>query len=247
LIDSARSRQLEGIEEAIKDLKIGYVGQRSVNVVSTRQQAMCLLRALYTETEKNGFEGDVDPNVLGSQIGLDDQQVTAAVGYLKKMNLVKSPHLNTSNLEVTPQGRFEVDSALENPDRPTPVMNIVNFHAQAAGIAFQQGAHSSMVGSQISFESLANFGTAIRTLEEIFRSGFENVAEQGEALEAIGTIKPELDKPEPDYSAIKVAMSWLRSVAGCAVESAATAEAKTALRAAIDKAQAAWEAFQSSM
>ena len=66
-------------------------------------------------------------------------------------------------------------------------------------------------------------------------------------LLAIKTIMPELDKPEPDCSAIKVAMNWLRGVAGRAVEGAATAEAKTALKVAIDKAQAAWEAFQSSI
>ena len=52
--EAARTGRLERVDQAVKDLRIGYFGQRNVKVMSVRQQAMCLLRALYTEIEKKG-------------------------------------------------------------------------------------------------------------------------------------------------------------------------------------------------
>lgn len=130
------------IDEAIKNLKVGFVSDRSVAMDpadTIQAKALKILKAIYEETRSR--EEPVFVEELGGHLGIYIDDVRAAWRYLKEKGLIETFSIPYT-ARIAARGIDAIEAAQLHPDKPTPVF---------PGVTYNVTVHGTGAGTQMNF------------------------------------------------------------------------------------------------
>lgn len=147
-VSAAERKQFEKqIEEATQNLRIGFIGDRSLamNPEDTIQaKALKLLKAIYEQSRSN--EQPVFVEQLGAQLGIYIDDVHAAWRYLKEKDLIRTYNIPyTAGISAT--GIDAIEAAQLQPNKPTPVFPSITYNVTIHGTGAGTQVNVSSAGS----------------------------------------------------------------------------------------------------
>jgi hypothetical protein len=224
------------VDNALTDVEIGFIQERSAIVTetsSTESQALRLLEALYYATR--GKEEPVFLNDL--RTGLSDEDARAAWSYLKDRHLVQTYAMPYA-AKINAAGIDAIEGAQRRPDQassafPSVSYNIVH-NTMNVGMMnnspVQQGGIQSAQNQIVSYaaQDLADLGRLVNEFTaHIDELGLD--ARQKQKVETqIATIKAQLME-EPDPIIVRQAGRTLRNVTEGAIGSLLATAAQPAV------------------
>lgn len=224
------------IEDAVRDLRVGFIGGRSVPmpVADTVQaKALRLLEFLYEHTRRGEAPIMLDSPMderQGAALKLSTDDVRAAWHYLKGKGLIETFRLEYA-ARINAHGIDAVENARMHPDKPTSPFpgvthnNIITIHRMiGSSMPIQQaGHHSSQTQTSTNTSYTAHEVNDLRRLVEIFEKHIDeltlNAPARKRALSQVATIKAQLDSDPPNPVIVKEAGLSLKNIAENAIGS----------------------------
>lgn len=199
-------------------------------VEKKRKQRFEFMNALY---EASGGDEHAMVSGLEAGLGLNQAETQLTIQYLSGEGLLKRITLD-GHVSITHLGVVEVESALQNPEKPTshfpPVQNIIHIQTMTNSV-IQQGAtnspqtvHLEAKDSQVVKDFLDAIAPRLSSLpltEE----------ERREAQSEIETTRAQINSPRPKSEIIRSSLNALMSIIGKISVSVLTSEISTHLPA----------------
>jgi len=225
-VSQSRERFNRRVENALRDIEIGFIQGRSATVTesSTSQgKALRLLKALYDTTR-----GQAQPVSVGEiDTGLSEEDTKAAWHYLKDRRLIHTYSLPYA-ARINAAGSDAIEGAQRNPDQPSSdfpsvsyniVHNTMNVGTMSNSPVQQGGVHSSQ-NQTITYtaEDLSDLSRLV-TEFTLHLDELQMDARQKQKAEVqIATLKAQLTD-EPDPIILRQAGRTLRNVTEGAIGS----------------------------
>jgi len=202
------------IDEAIKNLKIGFVSDRSVamNPADTVQaRALKLLKAIYEQTRSS--EEPVFVDQLGGQLGIYIDDVRAAWRYLKDKGLIETFNV-LYTARISASGVDAIEAAQLQPDRTTPVFPSITYnvtiHGTGAGSQVNVASRGSTQVSQVSDTDPAVVQQLVRgtrqlleQMQKMLPASAMPPTVRDEATKAIAELRSASDDAKPDVGRLR--------------------------------------------
>jgi hypothetical protein len=232
-IDQARERFGRRIDNALRDVEIGFIQGRSAMMTESptnQSKALHLLRAIYDKTR-----GQTEPIFVNEiDIGLSEEESKAAWRYLKDRGLIDNFSIPYS-ARINGAGIDAVENAQRHPDQPTPnfpsvtynvVYNTMHVGTMSNSPVQQAGVHSTQ--NQIVSYGAQELADLTRLASEltVHLDELQIDARQKQKAQAqIATIKAQLTD-EPDPVVVRQAGRTLRNITEGAIGSLIAAAAQ---------------------
>jgi hypothetical protein len=189
--------------------------EKAVNpaIEMKRKQRFEYMNELYRVTNGNEM-AHVGMAEIGGSLGFTDDECSLTVQYLDGEGLLKYVSLD-GWIGITHLGVLEVESALQNPEKPTdhfpPAQNIIHIETMTNSVIQQGVANSSQ---SVAFGSndtqlIAQFLGVVAACLPSMRLSDED---KNEALSEIATTRAQLDSPKPKTGIIQSSLSTLVSI-----------------------------------
>lgn len=226
VLSQARDRFNRRVEDALRDVEIGFIQGRSAIVTenSTNQgKALRLLKALYDATRAKTEPVSIEE----MNTGLSEEDAKAAWRYLKDRGLI-----DTFNIPYTARingaGVDAIEGAQRRPDQPSAnfpsvsyniVYNTMNIGTVSNSPVQQGGVHSTQSQTvSYSTQDLADLNRLVTELTSHIHELQIDTRQRQKAEAQIATLKAQLTD-EPDSIIIQQAGRTLRNVTEGAIGS----------------------------
>ncbi|MGC2322390.1 MAG: hypothetical protein WA463_07145, partial [Terriglobales bacterium] len=226
VLSQARDRFNRRVEDALRDVEIGFIQGRSAIVTenSTNQgKALRLLKALYDATRAKTEPVSIEE----MNTGLSEEDAKAAWRYLKDRGLI-----DTFNIPYTARingaGVDAIEGAQRRPDQPSAnfpsvsyniVYNTMNIGTVSNSPVQQRGVHSTQSQTvSYSTQDLADLNRLVTELTSHIHELQIDTRQRQKAEAQIATLKAQLTD-EPDSIIIQQAGRTLRNVTEGAIGS----------------------------
>jgi hypothetical protein len=132
------------IDDSVQAVRVGYIGERSIIMLSAetvQAKALRMLKVIYERT-KSG-QGGIDREEVRELLGLSTEDANAGWTYLTDKHLI-TPFNIPSRARINAQGVEAIEAAQLDPDKTTSIFpsvtyNTINVH-QMVSSTIQQGA-----------------------------------------------------------------------------------------------------------
>jgi len=169
-IDGLRADFAARTDRAMSDLKVGFIGGRSVDpglADTTQAKALRLLKAIYDETL--GREQPTFANEVAARLQMTEIDGRAAFAYLIDKGLVKTFPSMPLAAAVNATGVDAIERARQRPDQPSAsfpdvtLNNVINVYAPVGQV--QQGTSASTQSQSIEGDSIERVRAVLELLK----------------------------------------------------------------------------------
>ena len=175
-----------------------------------KAQRFDFLRALYDESGADSMKS-VSMTTAAGTIGVEGAERKSIESYLQGEDLIYTGNdLPYPEGRITHKGIREVEASLTSPDKPTPVMNVVNnFHGNMTNSQLQQGTHGSSQSLTLSQENSAKLSEFVAEFARVVNEMALSSDDKVEALSDIVTVQAQLKSPKPKAAIISESVKSL--------------------------------------
>lgn len=226
VLNPSRDRFDRRVENALRDVEIGFIQGRSAIVTettSTQRQALRVLEALYHATR-----GKEEPVFLEDlRTGLSEEDARTAWGYLKDRHLIQTYSMPYA-ARINAVGIDAIEAAQRRPDQassafPSVSYNIVHNTMNVGTMSnspIQQGGIDSVQNQTVSYsaQDLEDLGRLVSEFTAHIDELGMDAPQKKKAEAQIATIKAQL-MDEPDPVVVRQAGRTLRNVTEGAIGS----------------------------
>jgi hypothetical protein len=210
------------IEDGVRAVRVGYIGERSIVMLSAetvQAKALRMLKVIYERTKSD--QGGIDREEVRELLGLSAEDANAGWTYLTDKHLI-TPFNIRSRARINAQGVEAIEAAKLDPDKTTSIFpsvtyNTINVH-QMVTSTIQQGGAGATMTTTYSGEQVEN----LRKLVAVFAGHLAELkldeGKERAARAQVATIQAQLGD-EPDPVIVKQAGRTLRNITEGAIGS----------------------------
>jgi hypothetical protein len=180
-----------------------------------KRQRFEFMKMLYEVTNGNEH-AFVNALEIGNELGFERSDILLTTQYLDGEGLLKQVTLDY-RVGITHLGVVEVESALENPDRPTvhfpPAQNIIHIQTMTNSV-IQQGVVDGSQSVSLTNEDNQLIRDFLEVVSKCLPSLPVTDADREQAHAEVETTKSQLSSPKPRPEIIKGSLQALLSILG---------------------------------
>jgi hypothetical protein len=187
LTESVSVPFIRQIDEGVRDVRVGYIKERSIMTPAAetvQAKALRMLRVIYERTQSGN--GGIDIEQVRGLVGLSPEDARAGWTYLTDKNLITPFNIPTV-ARINARGVDAIEAAQLAPDKTTPIFPSVTYNVTI---------HRTGVGSQV---NVATSGSSqVSQVSQIdpavlrqFIDGVRAMVEQTEGLLSTANLTPE--------------------------------------------------------